>query len=579
MRATFSVRSRLVIAMMLVAITSVLITTVTSALTVDRSLEDFGRKDLELSADHSAAMAAELYRRDHGWTRRTAADLSRLERVQGHSIVLRDASGRILPGSAARQPSQRAIAAVVAGGTKVGELSLAHPGGGYLRLRERDGAGPLGEELSQRLRWRDILAGLAAMLLGLLVAIGLAVAVTRPLRRLTQAAERIEAGDLETPVDVESGASELRRLGHTLQRVARTLKRQEEVRRETVGDLAHELRTPVAGLRGRIEAAQDGILTDMPVQLAAMHADVLRLGRLMEDFERLAAAQQPSMLVMKQPVDLAALARDRGRAFEGFFEANGIAFILDTEPAVAHGDAERLGQVIDNLLSNALRYTDSGGRVILRVLEGRDESVVEVADTGIGIAAEDLPRVFERFWRGEKSRSRATGGSGLGLALVNELVRVHDGRMEVHSLPGRGSRFRVHLPSAAPEPQELVIFDLPPQEAPAGTCLVRLARDPGPGEWAAVERPLLARIQAGASTVILVLDNLSTFGARGAATLVSTHMQLRARDGAFVVVAADGTPARNELERAGLTQVLKIVPAIADAIETIAPRPGDPVSA
>ena len=122
----------------------------------------------------------------------------------------------------------------------------------------------------------------------------------------------------------------------------------------------------------------------MPVQLGAMHSDVLRLARLTEDFERLATAQQPGILMLKDPVDLAALATARGRAFEELFEANGISLMLDVEPEAASGDADRLGQVIDNLLSNALRYTDPGGRVILRVLAGPEESIIAVADTGIG---------------------------------------------------------------------------------------------------------------------------------------------------------------------------------------------------
>jgi two-component system sensor histidine kinase BaeS len=472
--------------------------------------------------------------------------------VQGHTVIVRDPSGRPLRGSAPGQAEPRALAPVVVGGRTVAEISLAHRGGGYLRLLDSAGSPGFSEELHQRIRPYYIIAGVIAALIGLILAAVLALRLSRPIRRLTSAAESIEAGDLDARADLDEGSMELRQLGRTLDRVAETLKRQEEIRRETVDDLAHELRTPLTGLRARIEAAQDGILLDIPAALAAMHDDVLRLGRLTEDFERLAVAQQPGLLLDRPAVDLADLARSRCRAFADAFAARDIDLRTDIEPATTYGDASRLGQVVDNLLSNALRYTDAGGRVILRVVEGRWESTIEVADTGTGIPPEDLPRIFDRFWRGDKSRSRATGGSGLGLALVRELVRAHEGRVDVHSMPGRGSRFRVYLPVAPAPKQRLLEFEdlgAATERLGAATdheqrpvCVARLMRHLRPGDWSAVERALIARINKGHRLLALDVRQAGPLPQRALPRLAGAQAEIQAHGGRLVVVAEAAPP-------------------------------------
>src|SRR4051794_18927110 len=252
--------------MILVALLGVLIATVASVLAVDDSLDRFGRQDLQLSARHTAGVAAVLYADDpHGWTPEKAATLARLERLNGHTVVVRDPSGRVVEGSPPRPAEDSATEPVRVAGQQVGTISLGHPAGGFLRLeQDEDLAGELHGELKQLM----ILGGLLAGVVALVVAIGSAMAVARPIRRLREAAERIEAGNLDQPAGSPGGSAEFDQLGRTLDRLAATLKRQEEVRRETVSDLAHELRTPVTGLRGRIEAAQDGAMRDMPSVLA-----------------------------------------------------------------------------------------------------------------------------------------------------------------------------------------------------------------------------------------------------------------------------------------------------------------------
>jgi two-component system sensor histidine kinase BaeS len=282
-----------------------------------------------------------------------------------------------------------------------------------------------------------------------LAALALAVPLARPLRQLTDAARRIERGDLGARVR-PAGAPETAALGRAFNRLADTLEHEEQIRRAAAADIAHELRTPLAGIVSRIEAAQDGVLPDRGANLEAMHAEALRLAQLIADLGQLAEAERPGLLVEKHPLDLTELVRDRARAQQDFFDTKGIRLEQRLDPAHAYGDQRRIGQIVDNLLSNALRYTEPGGSSTVHVAQLEDQAIIEIADTGIGIAGEELPHIFERFWRGERSRARKTGGAGIGLAIVRELVRAHDGRIDVHSKPGEGSRFTVTLPTPPP---------------------------------------------------------------------------------------------------------------------------------
>jgi two-component system sensor histidine kinase BaeS len=197
-----------------------------------------------------------------------------------------------------------------------------------------------------------------------------------------------------------------------------------------------------------VEAAQDGVLDDDAANLAAMHDEALRLARLLDDLSALAEAERPGLLLETEPVDLAAVAGGQTAAFARAFADKGIELTSSLSPTVVDGEPKRLEQVVVNVLSNALRYTDSGGAVRVTVRPDGGLALLEVADTGIGIAPDDVPRVFTRFWRGEKSRSRETGGAGIGLSIVRELVQAHGGDVSVESTPGEGSVFRVRLPLA-----------------------------------------------------------------------------------------------------------------------------------
>ena len=433
---SFGLRARLAVAVVGVATLAIGIATVLGDLGLKPRLTDSAHARLERSAEHFAEVAAIVYAESGSW-RRASPTLRHLAELNDlHARVTRH--GRIVALTDPLGPVQ-ARAPVRLGSRRLGTVTISPTSGELFTPEER--------HLRDSLDRLHMVAGGVAIAAALVIAFLLAETLTRPLRRLSDTAERMERGEVDARVE-PGGAPELDALGHTLNRLAETLAQEEEIRKANVADLAHELRTPVNALLSRIEAAQDGVLTG-PENLASMHAETVRLARLLDDLARLADAERPGLLLDKRRVDLAAVASRVSRSFAPRFEGTGVELVVEISSVEVLGDDARLEQIVSNLVSNARRYTESG-KVRVRVAREGDEALLEVSDTGVGIAPEDLRHIFTRFWRGDRSRSRATGGAGIGLAIVHELVRAHDGRVDVDSAPGRGSTFRVVLPVANP---------------------------------------------------------------------------------------------------------------------------------
>lgn len=434
MLGRLGLRARLAIALVGVAVLAVGLATLLANRGLDPLVSDAARSRLQRSAEHMAQVVEAVYRDEGGWTADARTTIFHLAQIDGLVVTIETSDGRRF--GPARPGDEVASASALVDGRRIGDVLVARSDAGLLTPEE--------ELLQRSLDRLHLLAAGISVAAALVLAFLLANTLSGPLRRIRLAAQRIERGDLNARVE-PTGDAEIRAVGHALNRLAETLEREEEIRKSNVADLAHELRTPVSALLSRIEAAQDGVLADDAANLAAMHAETLRLARLLDDLARLADAERPGLLLDKRAVDLAELGRREAASWTPLFATKEVDFQTDLEPVRVQGDGDRLRQVISNLLSNALRYTERGGGVELRVRREGEAAVLEVADTGAGIAHEDLKHVFTRFWRGEKSRSRATGGAGIGLAIVHELVRAHDGRIDVESRPGEGSTFRVSL--------------------------------------------------------------------------------------------------------------------------------------
>jgi len=290
-------------------------------------------------------------------------------------------------------------------------------------------------------------AAAAATVVALIIGGLLFRSIIAPLRSLTAASQTIAEGDLSARAPVQ-GRDEIAQLADAFNQMAGSLSRAEEARQNQTADIAHELRTPLTVIQGTLEAMLDGVYSADQENLLAALAQTRTLSRLVEDLRLLALADAGRLRLHTAPLDLAPFLRQIVEAHQPQSLERGVSLALEMPPSLplVEADRDRLAQVMGNLLGNALRYASQGGHVTVRAMEQNQEIVVAVADDGPGIPSQDLPHLFERFWRGGRARRRATGGSGLGLTIARSIVKAHGGRIWAESVAGEESTFAFALP-------------------------------------------------------------------------------------------------------------------------------------
>lgn len=280
--------------------------------------------------------------------------------------------------------------------------------------------------------------------LAILLSLVFSKRMTDPIKELTAAASRIAEGNFEIGrggVRVSS-RDELQRLSEAFNSMAQTLVVQEALRKKLTSNIAHELRTPISAVRGELEGMMDGLIPVRKETLQSLYAEIGRLRSILEGIEELSQAEASSLTLNRRRIELENFLRNIADRFAKVFHEKGVAISLDCAPRLSvNADPDKLSQIVINLLSNALKATDREGEVRLRAFAAGDAVKITVSDTGRGIKAEDLPFIFERFYRSSE------GGLGIGLTIVRELVEAHGGRVDVESAPGRGSTFTVSLPA------------------------------------------------------------------------------------------------------------------------------------
>jgi two-component system sensor histidine kinase BaeS len=264
--------------------------------------------------------------------------------------------------------------------------------------------------------------------------------ILRPLDRLADATRAIAAGDLETRVPLPPDP-ELRSLADSFNRMTSSLERAEMLRRALVEDVAHELRTPLTSLRGYTEALADGVVEPTPDMLRTVHEEIVRLTRLVEELDQLARGVHAQRAGTREPVDLQLLAARALELASPELSRRGIRseLVVEAGDRPVPADPDGIGQVMANLVQNAARYTDAGGAVTVRIGADRDAVRCAVENTGPGIPANELPLIWERLHRVDPSRSRESGGAGIGLAIVRQIVEAHGGQVGAQSSNGHTS--------------------------------------------------------------------------------------------------------------------------------------------
>jgi two-component system OmpR family sensor kinase/two-component system sensor histidine kinase BaeS len=424
----------------------------------------------------TAGMPSNMTGRGQGGARRGQGDPAGGRGMMGAAgedrLILADTAGQVLLDSEGELEGQRLPSnqlaqgvPVTAEGERAGILLVVAPQSGP--------SADLAEEflaaLNQGILLAAVVAGLVALLLGTL----LVRQITAPVRGLQAAANAIAGGDLSQRVPAGS-RDELGDLGRAFNHMAGALEGNERLRRHMMADIAHELRTPLTVIQGQVEALLDGVFPLTREQLAPIHDESLLLSRLVADLRELALAEAGQLSIERRPVDLSDLARRVAAAVEPAAEEKRVALTMEVAPQLPaiSADPDRLSQVLHNLLSNALRHTPPGGHITVSVRPASTQDwqaagmsgwqagqsrarsashaptpvLVGVGDTGPGIPPEDLPYIFDRFYRADKSRSRAIGGSGLGLTIARYIVEAHGGRIWAESRPGAGTQVLFLIP-------------------------------------------------------------------------------------------------------------------------------------
>jgi two-component system sensor histidine kinase BaeS len=293
------------------------------------------------------------------------------------------------------------------------------------------------------------LVGGGAVLLAAAVAFWASRRLSRPVRRVAEATHRLAAGDYATRVPEGANDDEIGRLAHDFNQLALTLQRNEVMRREFMADVSHELRTPLGVLHGELEALEDGVRRLDAPALRSLRAEVATLHKLVDDLYELSLADVGALSYRKAELDLREIIDDTAGAFGERLRSSGLALQLELPPGPlpAFGDARRLRQLFANLFENSCRYTEAGGALRLQARREGRQMFIDLHDSAPGVRDEQLPRLFERFFRAEASRSRRSGGAGLGLSICQRIVEAHEGRIEARPSPLGGLWLRVELPA------------------------------------------------------------------------------------------------------------------------------------
>lgn len=468
---SFSYATRVSAAFAMTAAMTALILVTVLAVVWDNQFQNYTRANVQKLASSTAESLSETYNLNGAWTQEAINQLSYLSAsYTGLGIQLLNESGvPIFDNTWAASPVSGTVPLQNPGTSPV---SLA-PGQKSMEVaRVVDAAGELvgmvriwtfGSEffLTQSdLTFRAnsyraifvaaIIAIILALALGFLFSRGL----VKPVRRVAETAEKIKDGNLSARTGL-SGNDEIAQLGEIFDAMANSLEKDRELERRLTTDVAHELRTPLMAILATVEAIQDGIFPADEERLATIGGETRRLSRLVDALLQLSRLESGATKFDYRMVNIVELSKSIARAHEAMVSEAGMHLSFENttgkDELMIEMDQDRIRQAVVNLLSNAIRYSDSGGEIELSVGADKKHAWICVKDSGIGISAEDLDRVFGRFWRAEASRNRAQGGLGVGLAVTKEVIERHFGYIQVESELGKGTSFTIVLPKMQPK--------------------------------------------------------------------------------------------------------------------------------
>lgn len=459
LRLTISLRFALIV-LAVIALISVV-----SNVLINRQFEGYVARQQKLEADRIAQNVSSQYDSDaEGWNVDYIHGMGMYASEDGFFMKLYDRDGNVLWDAENHEMRlyndtiwsinllQKEVSPGCKGEWETSRYDLEHAGAvvGYLDVKYYQACSCcMNENEFQFLEALNrILAVIAAISLvgAVLMGMLLSNSIVKPISRVVETTQKISGGEYNTRIQENVQTRELNELTSAVNQMAGSLAEQEVLRKRLTSDVAHELRTPVANISSYIEMMIDGALEPSPDRLQSCYDELQRLSGLISDLERLRQVENEDLTLEKTDVDLRKLAQAALRNFESQLREKNLDGRISGDTSVVPADRDRIMQVVTNLLSNAIKYSSEGGFVQVTVKDTKDSGVICVEDNGIGIAEEDLGRIFERFYRTDKSRNRKTGGAGVGLTIVKAIVQAHKGTVTVESEVGRGSKFVVTLP-------------------------------------------------------------------------------------------------------------------------------------
>lgn len=290
--------------------------------------------------------------------------------------------------------------------------------------------------------------GFASLLAAIFVGILMARRLSSPIRKTVEVTRQISNGDYGVRIEEKSTTKEVSQLIASINQLAANLEKQENLRKQLTADVAHELRTPITTVQTHLEALIEGVWEPTPERLQSCYDEMARISKLVVDLESLAKIEIQNLNLDKHPISLSDLALKSKASFETQLRDKNLNMTVSGNASPVSADESRMNQVLVNLLSNAIKYTPEGGSISIHLSETEDTVILSIKDNGIGIPENEMPYIFERFYRADKSRNRLTGGTGIGLAIVKSIVTAHGGTVHVGSRLNEGSCFTITLPKA-----------------------------------------------------------------------------------------------------------------------------------
>ncbi|MFB6215887.1 MAG: ATP-binding protein [Candidatus Aenigmatarchaeota archaeon] len=367
---------------------------------------------------------------------------SKVSEMYSERIVLTDPSGVVLGDTASKLSGEKIDSnwsnksvTINLGDFAIGRI--------YIKTQQRS---PLQKTFINSVNKSVLTGGIIAGIVGIVLALLFSRNILKPIRELTEATKKMQQGELDQRVDTSSGG-EIGKLGESFNELARRLKEQKTLREEMVSDVAHELRNPLSNIQGYLEGLREGMIDPTKQVFETLHQQSLVLNRLVNDLRDVNRAKAGKLNLDKKLLVLEDIISREIKALEAKAEEKEVELSQALSgPNLLEADPERISQVVRNLIDNAITHTPKGGEIEIKTRTSSGEVVTTVSDDGAGIPEKDLPHIFDRFYRVDKSRSRGTGGTGLGLTIAKEIIESHGGRITAKSSEGEGSTFKFTLP-------------------------------------------------------------------------------------------------------------------------------------